>query len=254
VRAFFNRKKDYVINRLAWDSACFGYEVGMVTVANDLDWQQFVKESRAYQLVYIFSKNELRSLPQNIKKVDEKITLRTNIDSFGGTVKKGQNVLAGQIIGLDSLNNDILNTHGGSFQEEFLDLALISGEYSRFKTDERLNHQEFERLYCFWAHKALVEDDKGFAFVKEGQVLGMITLTTAHNGAFKISLLAVDPGSRNQGIGRALLDKALRTGIDRGSRALWVTTQKVNIPAMELYQKVGFEIMDSCNVYHWWKD
>src|SRR5690606_12006700 len=192
----------------------------------------------------------------DVKKVDEKITLKKElqpslIGDQGRRRPAEKDSPWGTIFDLDAM--EFMATSIKDLKKAFVDLALISGEYSRFKTDERLNNQEFERLYQFWAHKALVEDDKGFVFVKEGEVRGMITLTISQNGTYKISLLAVHPDSRNQGIGRALLSKALTTGMDSGSRTLWVTTQRANTAAMRLYQNAGFEVMDSCNVYHWWR-
>lgn len=246
-----------MIKRLDWDSECFGYEVGTASIGiNAVNYHDFIKEAEAYQLVYIFSKYNLPRLPSGIKKVDDKITLKKDLHSSvfsqrarGGCTEKGNPV--DSIFGLDAI--DFSEMPIIDFEKSFLGLALLSGEYSRFKTDERLNHQEFERLYHLWAKRAFVEDDKGFAFVKGGEVLGVITLTTAQDGIYKISLLAVDPSSRNQGIGRALLCKALTTGMDSGSRTLCVTTQRANIAAMRLYQRAGFEVMDACNVYHWWR-
>src|SRR5690606_39934927 len=105
----------------------------------------------------------------------------------------------GTIVDLDVI--EAIGLLQDALERSLLDLALISGEYSRFKIDRRLNNQEFEKLYQLWVRKALVEDDKGMAFVKDGQVLGMITWTFDQTEALKISLLAVHPSSRNQGIG-----------------------------------------------------
>ena len=246
-----------MIKRLEWDSECFGYEVGTVSIGTaEFSYYEFIKEAEAYQLVYIFSKNDLTRLPSSIRKVDEKITLKKELQPSLFSVQGRREPAekdnpSGTIFDLDVI--DFVDAPIKDFKKAFVDLALVSGKYSRFKIDRRLNNQEFERLYQFWARKALVKDDKGFVFVKEGEVLGMITLTTTRTGAFKISLLAVHPDSRNQGIGRALISKALTTGTDSGSRALWVTTQRANTAAMRLYQKAGFEVMDCCNVYHWWK-
>lgn len=213
-----------MIKRLAWDSKCFGYEVGTALIGtNNLSYYEFIKEAEAYQLVYIFSKNDLTRLPSSIKKVDEKITLRKELRPSLVTlqVQKGQirnDGPADTIVDICAF--DLKKTPANEWKKAFVDLALVSGEYSRFKTDKRLKTQEFERLYHYWVHRAFVEDDKGFAFVKEGKVRGMITLTTSQGGTDRISLLAVHPDSRKQGIARALLNKAFTTGIDRGSREL----------------------------------
>lgn len=246
-----------MIKRLEWDSECFGYEVGTVSIGtDDFSYYEFIKEAEAYQLVYIFSKNNLTHLSSDVKKVDEKITLKKDLQpplfSVQGRRESAENDSpSGTIFDFDVI--DFVDAPIKDFKKAFVDLALISGEYSRFKIDRRLNNQEFERLYHFWAYKALVEDDKGLVYVKEGELRGMITLMMALNGTYKISLLAVHPSTRNQGVGRALISKALTTGINSGSRTLLVTTQRANIAAMALYQKAGFEVTDACHVYHWWK-
>ena len=242
-----------MISRLAWDSLCFGYEVGMATVASELDLQQFMEESAAFQLVYIFSKNELRSLPLSIKKVDEKITLQTSLDSFKGAFKIDQNVFKGQISGLDSLNNDVLNVHRGNFQREFLDLGLMSGEYSRFRSDDRLVTGEYEKLYYTWAERGLKGNDDGFVFLRDNKIIGLITLASNGNGSFKVGLLAVLSDCRQQGVGSILIDLVCGRARERAGRELQVTTQKANKTAYNFYLNRGFTVYDEQHVYHWWK-
>lgn len=246
-----------MIKRLNWDSECFGYEVGTTFLGTSpFGYDEFIEESKGYRLVYVFSKIELAHLPFGLKKVDEKITLVNSLQPpLTGHQRhretiKGQSPI-GTIFGLDEVEFRLETVN--NFNQAFIDLALISGEYSRFKIDERLRNREYEKLYRFWAWKALEKDDKGFVFVKDGEVQGMITFTPPLDGITKISLLAVRPNSRNWGIGSALLNRVLASGQASGGSALSVTTQRRNIAAMLLYQKAGFEIVDNCTVYHWWR-
>lgn len=256
VQLGFGRNGNYVIKRLEWDSACFGYEVGEALLGNGpLDYNKFVEEAKAYQLVYIFSNIELTDLPLDLRKVDEKITLIKDLQpSFIGLEGRMPSTEihdpTGEVYGLKEIESIVPPVK--EFQKAFVELALISGGYSRFRTDERLRTGEYEKLYHSWADKTLKEDDKGFVFVKDREVLGMITLLTTPAGINRISLLAVRQDSRNQGLGRILLNKALATGTASGGSALSVTTQKANLAAMLLYQKMGFEIVEVCQVYHWW--
>lgn len=246
-----------MIKRLNWDSECFGYEVGTIFLGTSaFDYDEFIKEAKGYRLVYVFSKTELAHLPFGLKKVDEKITLIKSlqpslIDHQRYRENTENHSLTGEIFGLDEIEFSLKIVN--NFNQTFVDLALISGEYCRFKIDERLRNKEYEKLYHFWAWKALAKDDRGFVFVRDSEVRGMITLATTEDGTNKISLLAVRKDSRNQGLGRTLLNKALAIGKESGSSTLSVTTQRRNIPAMLLYQKAGFEIVDTCNVYHWWR-
>jgi ribosomal protein S18 acetylase RimI-like enzyme len=50
----------------------------------------------------------------------------------------------------------------------------------------------------------------------------------------------VDPGSRRQGIGRALAHAVESWACDKGAKTLEVQVTENNIPAMEFYRKLGF--------------
>lgn len=52
--------------------------------------------------------------------------------------------------------------------------------------------------------------------------------------------LAVVPGWRGRGAGRALLDEAEKQALGRGCCKLTLEVQEDNTPAMSLYKKVGF--------------
>lgn len=242
-----------MIKRLAWDSLCFGYEIGMVTVADELDLQQFMEESDAYQLVYIFSKKDLGSLPTPFKKVDEKITLEISRHSCGTANQKDGYNPVGQIIGLDAVSDSFLHTKAQKLKREFLDLALLSGEYSRFRIDERLKNGEYKKLYSAWAEKSLKGDDKAFVFLRRNKLNGLITFSSNGKGRSKIELLAVLRQSRGQGIGSVLIDHACAAVRERASQSLEVTTQKANNKALSFYLERGFNIIDEQNVYHWWR-
>ncbi|MEB3291967.1 MAG: GNAT family N-acetyltransferase [Synechococcales bacterium] len=56
-----------------------------------------------------------------------------------------------------------------------------------------------------------------------------------------IFLVYVKPGHRRRGIGRALLQKAEHWARDRGDRRLGLQVFCDNLPAVQLYQSLGFQ-------------
>jgi ribosomal-protein-alanine N-acetyltransferase len=56
-----------------------------------------------------------------------------------------------------------------------------------------------------------------------------------------ISTFAVRPGVRGQGIGEQLLVAGLTTARERGAALATLEVRESNLPAIELYQKLGFE-------------
>lgn len=77
--------------------------------------------------------------------------------------------------------------------------------------------------------------------------LGLVELSYANEGnAVNIVSLYVHRPVRGLGVGRALVNAAARWAAGEGARALLVTTQTGNMPAIRFYQKLGFRI---CGVH-----
>jgi ribosomal protein S18 acetylase RimI-like enzyme len=53
--------------------------------------------------------------------------------------------------------------------------------------------------------------------------------------------LLIDAAYRGQGLGRALIADVLREARERGARCLWLETQNINYPAIQFYQRLGFQ-------------
>ena len=53
--------------------------------------------------------------------------------------------------------------------------------------------------------------------------------------------LLIDAAYRGQGLGRALIDDVAREARERGARCLWLETQNINYPAIQFYQRLGFQ-------------
>ena len=54
--------------------------------------------------------------------------------------------------------------------------------------------------------------------------------------------LAVEPSFRRQGVGRRLIEHALRWARDRGLPGVMLETQNINVAACRLYARCGFEL------------
>jgi ribosomal protein S18 acetylase RimI-like enzyme len=89
-------------------------------------------------------------------------------------------------------------------------------------------------------------DDVLVALV-EGEVAGYVKLIRAHPLAasehvVKINGIAVDPGRRRGGVGRALLEAAVAEARARGARRLTLHVLAPNAAARRLYESAGFEV------------
>lgn len=136
--------------------------------------------------------------------------------------------------------------------QELIDLAYLSGSYSRFQTDPGITEQQFKTVYRLWitnsVNKQLAE--KVLVVKIQNQLAGMITLGVKE-GRGDIGLLAVNEAYRGLKIGTALVKAALEYFRQR-FEYVQVVTQQANLPACKLYESCGFWVEKIENFYHFW--
>ncbi len=231
-----------IVERLTWDSDFFGYEIGKIDLKNNmsLDYEEFLKSASKFKLVYIFCKTTIDF--DHFDKVDEKIILDKNVGfEFEDKNNNG--------IKIQSFNE---NDHS---LVEIKKLALESGIYSRFYLDKNFKQKEFEKLYISWIEQSInkkIAFDVIVATDVDNTILGFITLNKKNENIAEIGLVAVSEASRGKGIARKLLNYSFKKTKKLGFETIQVVTQNENIPAMKLYESVGFEIKEKTFVYHYW--
>ena len=108
---------------------------------------------------------------------------------------------------------------------------------------------EIERL-CFsepWSEKALEESlasslSHFFVFVEGGRVIGYMGLY-AVAGEGSVTNVATHPDHRRKGVGKALVENAVAVGKELGLEYITLEVRQSNLPARELYEKCGFQIV-----------
>lgn len=229
-----------MIDRLQWDSAFFGLRIGRTDIASNEEWSMLQQEAislrKQYDLIYVFSEQELPTDSNKVRLVDTKTIYAKSIDSstiMPATVEHYQESLP---------NADLYR------------LALVSGVYSRFRLDDSLPTDSYERMYRCWIERSVDGSMADFVFVHraDNQIDGMITLKI-DNDIAHIGLVAVDEGAQGKGIGTMLI-KAVEAYLQSNTkvRHLKVATQWANKPACHLYEKNGFVVEEKTNIYHWW--
>jgi len=84
---------------------------------------------------------------------------------------------------------------------------------------------------------------EGFVWQESGEIVGNISLipfTSLPHFIYLIANVAVHPDYRRKGIARALTAAALEQAQSRNSRSIWLQVRDNNIPAISLYEAVGF--------------
>lgn len=87
------------------------------------------------------------------------------------------------------------------------------------------------------------------AFV-DNRPVGVLLLTELPHGLdWDLSYLGIVPEARRQGLGRALAQHAMQTARDGGALHLVLAVDARNEPARQLYQWLGFEVVEKRIVY-----
>ena len=113
---------------------------------------------------------------------------------------------------------------------------------------------------------SLVERPLGFSYDKDGssleqrlgglkssdavfvaeigsQIIGVAAMVVSQwNFRPGLAYLRVEPAWRRRGVATALVGAVLEAARASGARGLWLETTNVNIPAINLYRKLGFEL------------
>jgi ribosomal-protein-alanine N-acetyltransferase len=86
----------------------------------------------------------------------------------------------------------------------------------------------------------------GFVWLEDGRVVGNVSLRRAASpGGWIIGNVAVNPDWQGQGIGRALVEAAVRTTRQRGGVWVGLEVRDDNAVAVGLYERMGFETVGS---------
>jgi ribosomal protein S18 acetylase RimI-like enzyme len=88
---------------------------------------------------------------------------------------------------------------------------------------------------------------------EEGVVVGMLTLVLFRISTGLCALIedvVVDEAARGQGVGQALILRAVELAADAGARSVELTSRPSRVAANRLYQSLGFEPRET-NVYRY---
>ena len=226
---------------LEWDSTFFNLRIGKVVIrsSRELDDLRAKKDflKNAYDLIYVL------------------IEGGTLFFDDADAILADRKVCYSQHLTGGYRHNAFVHVFKESCpNQELYQLALWSGEYSRFKVDPLFPADGFERLYRRWIERSVDNDHSHvFCYYGNGVIVGMMTvdlLETSHLG--RIGLTAVHPAYSGIGIGSALIEETRFFLYEKGITHFETVTQMQNMKACRWYEKNGFTIDSINNVYHWW--
>ena len=231
------------IHPLDWDSSFFNRRVGRITL-NSLDILDELLSSayqQQYNLVYISS-----ALP-----ISESFINNYSIIDVGGHISYQKQISSGSSVAL-AHSEDISRYKVDAIEPELLEIALVSGNLSRFNIDPLLPRRSFEALYKTWLENTLKDYPKSAVYLRylDHNIAGLITSEISDSSTCNIGLLAVSPASRGRGIATSLIKYVEHTAIRANVHSIEVKTQLINTSARALYIKNAFIERDRSYLYH----
>jgi dTDP-4-amino-4,6-dideoxy-D-galactose acyltransferase len=146
--------------------------------------------------------------------------------------------------------NPRIESYTGPATPKLIDLAVQSGQYSRFKKDPRLN-PHFIDMYRMWIEKSVEGKLADVVLVAlDGDALnGFVTIKKNDNKSI-VGLIAVDEAVRGKGIGKELLLAVENWGRLNNCNVISINTQEENSGACNFYRKTGYDVAKSQYVFH----
>lgn len=231
---------------LDWDTNFFGMAVARITEP-DLNEQEL-----SDTLAELKAKGVALAYWPSIRECG-----KDAIKQFGGNLADNKTTFAMDFRALsfgEVVSTDIVESYTQSMPlKEIEDLAIQSGEYSRFAVDRNIPRDKFVALYSLWINRSLRKEiAEEVLVIREGErVVGLVTLGDK-NGRGDIGLIAVDRNYRGKKYGEKLVRAAQRWFVKNGYEFGQVVTQGMNLPACNLYKKCGYSVENVEYFYHFW--
>lgn len=235
------------IETVKWDSDFFGYPVGKIALT-DFHNEQFEELVRSVKrsgmrLIYLYPLDQVSTntlLSNRIPLVDTKITFVKSNDVFS------QN---------NFISKGSVKSYDTNEKYETLEkLALLSGEYSRFRTDPAFSNNEYYRLYSEWIKKSVNKEVASDVIIykDEDEIKGFVSYKLTPSKEMFIGLVAVSPLDQGKGIGKTLMKSIENIALRNGIRIILVNTQLENEQAVAFYSSCGFQISKQQEIFHLW--
>ena len=105
---------------------------------------------------------------------------------------------------------------------------------------------ENDSFYEPWSKKALIKDlqinkhKRHFVYDEGGEAVGFYIVSVILDEA-EIYTIAVDEAFRGKNIGTFMLERLINDSLRTGVKKIWLEVSTKNLPALNLYEKLGFE-------------
>lgn len=117
-------------------------------------------------------------------------------------------------------------------------------EEDRIQVNRFLTEQWYATELILRGERVDLKDAPGFIAFEEGEMIGLVTIRISE---CECEILSLDSLRENQGVGTALMKKAVDAARTAGCQKVRLITTNDNIRALRFYQKRGFDMV---RIYH----
>lgn len=136
--------------------------------------------------------------------------------------------------------------------EQIIEIAKKSFNYSRFFNDPNLLQTKAESIYLKWTESAFEKKDKYFVISKRDDNIAGYILFKIIEDTSVIELIAVDEKYQGQSVGKSLILTMEAFVLGQGIKNIKVGTQVNNVQATRFYNAMGFKYETCSSIYHLW--
>lgn len=122
------------------------------------------------------------------------------------------------------------------------ELAAEAFTLSRFSADPFFTAEQVREFHRAWTTNLFKGLAQAVLVCERGDTIAGFVSCARTGDEGRIPLIAARSGFRGQGIGRSLIDTALRWFADAGCRVVHIKTQAHNVAALALYHRSGFNV------------
>lgn len=249
------------LKKLPWDSSAFGLRMGKVVhTIGPIDYKESLS---VFKVLLPF----ILKISQDLEI--EHLSLRVDTDDLAiihGVEEAGFRLVDSIVTPIFDLKRPLPKKEGvkirpyeGKDLEELREMTRGLFKFGRFHTDPNLPDKACDELYVKWVER----DTGGYADTillseQDGQITGFIAclINKDFNRHFGINLGTIDlfgvrAQNQGRGVGTSLICAALEWFKDKVDLVRSGTMIK-NYPAIRIYQKAGFKIVETNFSFHKW--
>lgn len=238
-------ERNYECWQLQWDTDYFRINSARINLLGPVDEKaqnEIISFCNGYEFVTISNNGNVQENNEWIGERTNAFLADMNIQFIKALVDKP-----------DYQNEKSYVVNSLSRNEQIVEIARKSFNYSRFFNDPKLPQEQAKNIYLHWTECAFGQENKYFVILeREGDIAGYILFSMSGDSSV-IELIAVDEKYQGQRVGKSLIHTMESFVIDQGIKKMKVGTQVNNISAAQFYNAMGFKYISCGSMFHLWR-